>query len=89
MPADWDLPGFSDWLSGRAPATRKAYLGDVGAFAEWMSRSDVGSPEGVDRLHLRRGTWPGSGHAELARAAIARKAASLRCFFSWLIRPGR
>ena len=24
--ADWDLPGFDDWLSGRADATRRAYV---------------------------------------------------------------
>ena len=27
---EWDLSGFSAWLSGRAPATRKAYMSDSG-----------------------------------------------------------
>jgi site-specific recombinase XerD len=85
--ADWDLPGFSAWLGGRAAATRRAYVSDVTHFAEWMSRSDVDGPEGVDRMHLRRylaslGTW------KLARATIARKAAALRCYFSWQLRQG-
>ena len=33
-------------------------------------------------------TWPTSGRGELARASIARKAAALRCYFSWQVRQG-
>src|ERR1700729_3361141 len=84
---DWDLPGFSAWLGGRAAATRKAYLSDLTAFADWMSRSDVHGPEGVDRMHLRR-YLASLGTRRLARATIARKAAALRCFFSWQVRQG-
>ena len=54
----------------------------------WMSRSDVESPEGVDRMHLRR-YLASLGTRKLARATIARKAAALRCYFSWLVRQGR
>jgi integrase/recombinase XerC len=84
---DWDLPGFSAWLGGRAAATRTAYVSDLTAFAEWMSRSDVHGPEGVDRLHLRR-YLASLGTRKLARATIARKAAALRCYFSWQVRQG-
>jgi integrase/recombinase XerC len=84
----WDLPGFTAWLGGRAAATRAAYLSDVTAFADWMSRSDVDGPEGVDRIHLRR-YLASLGTRKLARATIARKAAALRCYFSWLVRQGR
>ncbi|MFZ0251083.1 MAG: tyrosine-type recombinase/integrase, partial [Acidimicrobiales bacterium] len=87
MSADWDLPGFSAWLGGRAAATRKAYVSDVTLFAEWMSRSDVDGPDGVDRLHLRR-YLASLGTRKLARATIARKAAALRCYFSWQVRQG-
>jgi site-specific recombinase XerD len=86
--ADWDLPGFSAWLGGRAAATRKAYVSDVSAFAEWMSRSDIESPQGVDRMHLRR-YLASLGTRKLARSTIARKAAALRCYFSWQVRQGR
>jgi integrase/recombinase XerC len=86
--ADWDLEGFSAWLGGRAAATRTAYLSDVGAFAAWMSRSGVEGPDGVDRMHLRR-YLASLGTRKLARATIARKAAALRCYFSWLVRQGR
>ncbi len=88
MSVEWDLPGFSAWLAGRAAATRTAYVSDVTAFADWMSRSDIESPAGVDRLHLRR-YLASLGTRKLARATIARKAAALRCYFSWLVRQGR
>ncbi len=88
MSGDWDLPGFSTWLGGRAAATRKAYVSDLTLFAEWMARSDVDGPEGVDRLHLRR-YLASLGTRRLARATIARKAAALRCYFSWQVRQGR
>src|SRR6516164_6253492 len=86
--ADWDLPGFASWLGGRSPATRKAYVSDVGAFAEWMARGGVTGPEGVDRLHLRR-YLASLGTRRLARATVARKAAALRAYFSWLFGQGR
>jgi integrase/recombinase XerC len=85
--SDWDLPGFSAWLGGRAAATRRGYLSDVALFAEWMSRSGVGGPEGVDRLGLRR-YLAYLGTRRLARASIARKAAALRCYFAWQVRQG-
>jgi site-specific recombinase XerD len=88
VPADWDLAGFSAWLGGRAAATRTAYVSDLRAFAEWMARSDVDGPEGVDRMHLRR-YLASLGTRKLARATIARKAAALRCYFAWQVRQGR
>ncbi len=85
--SDWDLPGFSAWLGGRAAATRRAYLSDVTLFAEWTARGGVEGPEGVDRLLLRR-YLAYLGTRQLARASIARKAAALRCYFSWQVRQG-
>jgi site-specific recombinase XerD len=88
MPAGWDLPAFDDWLSGRSEATRRAYGSDLRDFAEWMGRSDVTEPSGVDRLHLRR-YLASLGTRRLARATVARKAAALRCYFAWSLRQGR
>jgi integrase/recombinase XerC len=84
----WDLPGFDDWLSGRSEATRRAYGSDLRAFVEWMGRSGVTEPSGVDRLHLRR-YLASLGTRRLARATVARKAAALRCYFAWSLRQGR
>jgi integrase/recombinase XerC len=86
--SDWDVPGFEAWLAGRSPATQKAYVGDVRGFAEFMARMEVDGPGGVDRLHLRR-YLASLGTRKLARATIARKAAALRSYFSWLHRQGR
>ncbi len=88
VPPDWDLPGFSAWLGGRSAATRTAYVSDLRAFAAWMARSDIETPERVDRMHLRR-YLASLGTRRLARATIARKAAALRCYFSWQVRQGR
>jgi integrase/recombinase XerC len=85
--SDWDLPGFSAWLGGRAAATRRAYVSDITLFTEWMSRSGVEGPAGVDRLQLRR-YLAYLGTRQLARASIARKAAALRCYFAWQVRQG-
>jgi site-specific recombinase XerD len=63
-------------------------VSDLGAFAEWMSRSGVDAPDGVDRLHLRR-YLASLGTRRLARATVARKAAALRCYFAWSVRQGR
>jgi site-specific recombinase XerD len=87
IPPGWDLPGYEDWLSGRADTTRKAYVSDLGAFAQWMGRSGVTSPADVDRLHLRR-YLASLGTRRLARATVARKAAALRCYFAWSLRQG-
>jgi integrase/recombinase XerC len=84
---DWNLAGFEAWLGGRAAATRRAYISDVGAFAQWMSRSDVVGPAAVNRMHLRR-YLASLGTRQLARATVARKAAALRCYFGWLVRTG-
>jgi integrase/recombinase XerC len=84
---DWDLAGFEAWLTGRAAATRTAYVSDLRGFVEWMGRGGVESPAGVDRLHLRR-YLASLGTRRLARATVARKAAALRSYFGWLTRTG-
>jgi integrase/recombinase XerC len=85
---EWGLAGFEEWLGGRADATRVAYVADVRSFAQWLGRSDVDGPAGVDRLVLRR-YLASLGTRRLARATVARKAAALRCYFAWLRRAGR
>jgi site-specific recombinase XerD len=88
VPATWDLAGFEAWLGGRAASTRTAYVADVRSFAVWAARGGVETPDGVDRMHLRR-YLASLSTRRLARATIARRAAALRCYFSWLLRQGR
>jgi integrase/recombinase XerC len=87
LPPEWHLAGYEDWLSGRSDETRRAYVSDLHAFAEWVGRSGVTTPAGVDRLLLRR-YLASLGTRRLARATVARKAAALRCYFAWSLRQG-
>ncbi len=83
----WELDAFVLSLSGRAPATRRAYRADVTAFAEWASRAGVEAPDGVARVLLRR-YLAYLATRRFARASVARKAAALRTYFSWCRRRG-
>ncbi len=85
--AGWRLGEFGDWLCGRAEATRRAYLGDLEAFAEWSARAGRKAPAGVDRILLRRYLAYLSTRG-YARASVARKAAALRTYFGWCRRRG-
>jgi integrase/recombinase XerC len=88
VPVEWDLPAYEDWLSGRADATRTAYVSDLCSFVTWLGRGGVTDPSQVDRLGLRR-YLASLGTRRLARATVARKAAALRCYFAWAVRQGR
>jgi site-specific recombinase XerD len=78
----WNVDAFSRSLGGLSPETVRAYTGDVRAFVEWAGRGGVTGPAGVDRLLLRRYLAYLSTRRH-ARTTMARKAASLRCYFSW------
>jgi site-specific recombinase XerD len=83
----WSLDGFERHLAARADATRRAYTSDLASAIEWLERLGVREPGAVTRLQLRRylASLQTRGRA---RATIARAAASLRGYFSWLARTG-
>ncbi len=83
----WDPEAFSRSLAGQSPATRRAYVGDLEAFAVWAQRAQVEGPAGVDRILLRR-YLAYLTTRRYARATVARKAAALRCYFAWQRRRG-
>ncbi len=83
----WDPEAFSRSLGGQSPATRRAYVGDLEAFTAWAERAQVEGPAGVDRMLLRR-YLAFLTTRRYARATVARKAAALRCYFSWQRRRG-
>jgi site-specific recombinase XerD len=83
----WDLEAFARSLGGQSAATRRAYGGDLGAFADWAERAGVGDPADVDRIFLRR-YLAFLTTRRYARATVARKAAALRCYFAWQRRRG-
>ena len=78
----WELEAFERSLGDRAASTRRAYLADVTAFAEWAARAQATGPEDVDRLCLRR-YLAYLGTRRYARATVARKSAALRAYFAW------
>ncbi len=84
---DWELEAFSRSLGGRAPATVRAYSGDMRSFVQWAERGVASGPCDVDRLVLRRylAFLTTRRHA---RTTIARKAAALRAYFAWMQRRG-
>lgn len=84
---NWAVDAFARSLSGCAPATVRAYRRDLEAFCAWAARGGVEDPREVDRLLLRRYLAFLSTRG-LARASIARKAASLRRYFAWCRRRG-
>jgi integrase/recombinase XerC len=83
----WDLEAFTRSLSEVAPATALAYRSDLDAFVTWAERGGLTGPEQVERLTLRRYLAYLSTR-RYARQSVARKAASLRRYFSWLRRTG-
>jgi integrase/recombinase XerC len=83
----WHLDDFALGLTDVAPATRRAYLGDVEAFVEWAGRGDIDGPALVDRRTLRR-YLAYLDTRRYSRRTVARKASSLRRYFEWCARRG-
>jgi len=65
----------------------RAYTGDVRAFIVWAERGGATAPGDVDRMLLRR-YLAFLATRRYARTSLARKAAALRSYFSWLRRRG-
>lgn len=84
----WGTDAFARSLTGVSGSTRAAYVRDVEQFAEWVSRSGVESPDGVDRRLVRRfvafRTTLGASPATVKRSLSA-----LRRYYAWAVRDGR
>lgn len=72
---------------GFSPNTERAYRRDLAALATFAERRGVGEANAIDLELLRDWLWEGT-EAGLARASIARHAASARGFTAWLARTG-
>jgi site-specific recombinase XerD len=84
---DWRLDEFADALTSSAENTIGAYRSDVLLFAEWVERSGITSPVGVDRLMLRRYVASLTTR-QFARRTVARKVAALRRYYAFLRNRG-
>ena len=84
----WAIDEFIASLTSASPNTLRAYRGDLEGFVVWASRLGSGDPTAIDRIALRR-YLAYLATRGLAKRSIARKAASLRRYFSWCARTGR
>ncbi len=67
--------------------TASAYKRDLNQFFDFLKKSNISSLKSVDHLMLRR--FLGTLHdKEYVKSSIARKCASLRSFFKFLVREG-
>lgn len=83
----WRTQDFEAFLAPRSPATRRAYLGDLAAFAAFAGDEGVTGPEACTRQLLR--AYLARLRAEgLARSTAARRAAALRSYFALMARRG-
>jgi site-specific recombinase XerD len=85
--AAWRLDDFVRAHSSLSERTLLAYATDVRLFAEWVARSGIESPAGVNRMLVRRYVAFLSTR-QLARRSIARKAAAIRRYFRWAVAEG-
>lgn len=83
----WRVSSFGQSLTSLADHTVEAYCRDVRGFAEWCGRGGITEPGLVRRTTVRR-YLAFLTTREYARRSIARKTASLRRYFRWLIRSG-
>lgn len=78
----WAFEQFEQGLTGVSAATRRAYVTDLVAFAEWAERGGITGPALVTRRVLRR-YLAYLATRRYARRTVARKASSLRRYFQW------
>jgi site-specific recombinase XerD len=85
--AAWSIDAFALSLTALSAHTVTAYRSDVTGFAEWAGRGGVTDPRRVTRTTIRRylAYLTTRGYA---RRSLARKTASLRRYFTWLVRTG-
>jgi integrase/recombinase XerC len=83
----WLQQAFARSLTDVTPSTAAGYAKDVDAFVSWAERAEIGGPEAVTRLTLRR--YLGYlATRRYARRTIARKVSALRRYFDWLRHDG-
>ena len=83
----WGVDDFIGSLTSVSENTLAAYRSDLVDFVEWAERGLAETPAQVDRLILRR-YLAYLGTRSYAKRTIARKASSLRRYFSWARRTG-
>jgi integrase/recombinase XerC len=83
----WRLEEFSDSLTALSANTVTSYVSDLRGFTEWCERSNLRDPASIKRTTLRR-YLSFLTTREFARRTIARKTASIRRYYRWLVASG-
>lgn len=83
----WKVDEWVQSLTSSSVNTVTAYCRDLVDFIEWCDRGSLVQPDAVDRLALRR-YLAYLATRRYAKRTIARKASSLRRYFSWARRIG-
>jgi integrase/recombinase XerC len=85
----WRLEGYLQTLraADRSATTQRAYTNDVNQFIAWVREGGVVTPLGVTKRDLRAYLAVMTGRGD-QRSSIARRRASLRSYFSWLVERG-
>ncbi|MFI5036447.1 MAG: tyrosine-type recombinase/integrase [Acidimicrobiales bacterium] len=74
-------------VANRSAATQRAYVGDVSTFVAWALEQGWPGPEEVTRRGLRQYLAFMTARGD-ERSSIARRRASLRGYFTWLVDRG-
>lgn len=82
--------GWLDTQKGFSPATQTAFRTDLYQLEEWLTGRNLSLAE-AGKIDLRDLQAWGAAlfRAGLAKSSIARKLASVRCFFRYLLRQGK
>lgn len=83
----WNIDQFARSLTASSPNTVDAYRSDVTLFAQWVNRLSITEPTEVSRDVVRQYV-SFLTTMKLAKRSVARKIASLRRYFAWLVRNG-
>jgi integrase/recombinase XerC len=85
----WHVEGYAQTLraADRSPATQRAYLGDLQQFISWAVEQRWSEPTRITKKVLREYLAFMTLRGD-ERASIARRRASLRSYFAWLVERG-
>ena len=83
----WRVDEFALGLTALSANTVASYTSDIRSFGEWCGRGEIIDPRAVDRGVVRR-YLAHLTTRRFARRTIARKVASLRRYFRWMITSG-
>jgi integrase/recombinase XerC len=88
----WDeaIAAFEQYVRserGYSDATVRSYAGDLRSLAGYARAAGAAEPASLELAHLRDWLWEAQ-ESGLAKASIARRAASARSFTAWLERTG-